>query len=292
MNLLTGFSEEVGIKKIRYPKLFLRDELGPLDELIASIVQSGLLQSIIVRPVEDGFEVVAGCRRLEACRRLHWSRVPCHIIELDDKEAFETSLIENVQRRTLNALEEAKAFKKYVDDYGYGSVSALAKKISKSQEYVSSRIQLLKLPAKVREEVIRRLITPSAAQELCKLDFKSAVKIGDIIYQQNLSVKEVRKILKYDPYTNHLDDTLHFPQNEEHTSSTHDKKVHQIDRALNRSIASLKICLWRMSDTIEQLENEWILKELLMQHRVFVNDLINTLLKYKKRMKKLNNIVY
>jgi ParB family chromosome partitioning protein len=66
----------------------LRNDLGQLDELIASIEEKGLLEPIVVRPVEDGFEVVAGYRRLEACKRLGWRKIPCQIIELDDRESL------------------------------------------------------------------------------------------------------------------------------------------------------------------------------------------------------------
>ena len=142
--------------------------MGSLEELVASIEKKGLLEPIVVRPgvepihlhadldgllepivvrpVENGSEVVAGNRRLEACRRLKMHRIPCHIVELDDREAFEVSLVENVQHETMNPVDEARAFKRYVDDYGYGGVSELARKIDKSQEYVSNRLRLLKLP--------------------------------------------------------------------------------------------------------------------------------------------------
>jgi ParB family chromosome partitioning protein len=85
--------EELEVHSIHPPKFSLRSDLGQLDELISSIEEKGLLEPIVVRPVEDGFEVVAGHRRLEACKRLGWRKIPCHIIELDDREAYEVSLI-------------------------------------------------------------------------------------------------------------------------------------------------------------------------------------------------------
>jgi len=149
--------------------ILLRSDLGQLDELIASIEEKGLLEPIVVRPVEDGFEVVAGYRRLEACKRLGWRRIPCHIIELDDREAYEVSLIENLQHKSLDPIEEALAFKRYVEEYGYGSVTELARRIEKSPSYVSRMIALLSLPDDVREELVRRRKSPSIAQELLNL---------------------------------------------------------------------------------------------------------------------------
>jgi ParB family transcriptional regulator, chromosome partitioning protein len=106
-------------------------------ELINSIHEKGLLQPIIVRPKGDRFEVVAGNRRLEACRKLKHRKIKAMILEIDDKTAYEIAITENVQRRTLDPLEEAPAFKKYCDEYGWGSQSELARKIGKSQEFVS-----------------------------------------------------------------------------------------------------------------------------------------------------------
>ena len=72
------------------------------------------MQAIVVRSKDEYFEVVAGNRRLNACKLLGWRKIPCHIVELDDRGAFEVSLIENIQRQTLNPIDEANAFKKYV----------------------------------------------------------------------------------------------------------------------------------------------------------------------------------
>ena len=117
------------------------------------------------------------------------------------------------------------------------------------------------------------------------------MKIGNIIYEQNLSVKEIRKIVKYKIDVSNLDNLSPSFQNDKYDVLIYEKKVRQKNRALDRCIASLKICLWRISDAIDHVEDEWFLKELLMQHISFVNDLINILIKYKKRMEKHSTIV-
>ncbi len=90
---LSGFIAEVEIKRITQPHHPIRTELGNLEELASSIMKNGLLHPIIVRPVDNHFELVAGLRRLNACRILGMKKIPCNIIHLDEKEAYELSLI-------------------------------------------------------------------------------------------------------------------------------------------------------------------------------------------------------
>ena len=124
----------------------LRGDLGDLSELCSSIRIHGLLQPILVRPKNSKFEIVCGHRRFEACRKLMKRRIDCYVREISDIEAYELAIIENMQRHTLSPIEEAKAFRKYVFDFGWGGVIDLAKKIGKSPEYVSHRMSLLQLP--------------------------------------------------------------------------------------------------------------------------------------------------
>jgi ParB family transcriptional regulator, chromosome partitioning protein len=88
-------------------------------DLAVSMHQHGLLYPIIVRPIEDGFEIVAGNRRFEACRLLHWKYIPAMVRELSEKDAFEIQLTENIQRMTMNPIEEAKAFRRYTKQFGW-----------------------------------------------------------------------------------------------------------------------------------------------------------------------------
>jgi ParB family chromosome partitioning protein len=83
-------------------------------------------------------------------------KVSCYIVGLDDKQAYEVSLIENIQRKSLNPIEEAKALRRYVDERGYGAVSELAARIGKSEPYVSKRLDLLDLPTHVQEQLVSR----------------------------------------------------------------------------------------------------------------------------------------
>jgi ParB family chromosome partitioning protein len=108
-------SYDLNLSELRPPLNQLRGA-EHLHSLMRSISQKGLLQPIIVRTMENNncYEIVAGYRRYYACKKLGWRKISCQIVELTDKEAFEVSVVENVQRKTLNHIDKAKAFKKYV----------------------------------------------------------------------------------------------------------------------------------------------------------------------------------
>lgn len=126
-----GFIEDIDTNLITESRNVRNKELVD-DELASSIKKIGLLQPILVRSIASNFEIVAGNRRFRACKILGWKKIACHIIELDDRQTFEVSLVENIQRKMLSPLDEAIAFKAYVSDFGWGGVSDLASRIGKS----------------------------------------------------------------------------------------------------------------------------------------------------------------
>lgn len=116
---LSGGIEDITCSMIKHPFNILPSGNHGIQELAESIEKLGLLHPIVVRAIgENKFEVVAGNRRYDASRLLGFRKISCHVVELDDKGAFEASLIENLQRHTLNPLEEALAFEKYINDFG------------------------------------------------------------------------------------------------------------------------------------------------------------------------------
>src|SRR5215208_358751 len=171
----------------------LSQQQESIDELSRSIKKHGLLQPIIVRPINRGFEIVAGHRRFQACKILRWKTIPAMVKDVSDKDAFEIQLVENIQRRTLDPIEEAQAFKLYVRDYGWGGITYLAETIMKSEQYVSSRIQLLKLPQNVIDKVKSSELKVSHAFELLSLEGKSLENMSDDIINKNMSVKDIRR---------------------------------------------------------------------------------------------------
>ena len=272
-----GVLQIIEISKIRHPQNQLRMTLDSLNDLADSIIQHGLLQPIVVRPVQKGYEIVAGNRRLEAFRLLKRRRIECHVIELSDKEAYEVALVENVQRKTMTPLEEALAFKKYVESSGWGGVSELAKRIGRSQEFVTKRIQLLSLPTKIQDEIIRQRITPSVALEMLSLNKEAIESLSEFIIDNNLTKYETRRIVKMK--------SKHYNKRDSATNTmTYEKEIYLLDRTMKRTIAALKSSLVNFDDIIEDTSDKWILKELLMQYRQIVHGDIDTFLKLRKKI--------
>jgi ParB family transcriptional regulator, chromosome partitioning protein len=162
--------------------------------LAASIGRHGLLQPIIVRPAQNGFEIVAGHRRFFACKLLRWKAITAHVKELSDKDAFEIQMVENIQRRTLNSVEEARSFKLYVTDYGWGGITQLANAIMKSEQYVSSRIQLLNLPEDILQKIESEELKVSHALEILGFGENEQKIVASSAISKKLSVRDLRNI--------------------------------------------------------------------------------------------------
>jgi ParB family chromosome partitioning protein len=194
----TSIVEQIEMKMIRPSEFAVRDQFmkdGTADETLTnSIREHGLLQPILVRPLSHGFEIVAGHRRFQTCRSLRWRFIPCKIREMTDKQAFEIQLTENIQRKSMDPIEEAEAFRRYVVDFGWGGVSELAKKIGKSEEYVSHRIQLLKLSPEIKEQIIRTKLNVSQALELTTIPSDRQDEIVGYVMNNNPTVKQIREV--------------------------------------------------------------------------------------------------
>ncbi len=284
-NPLTSYIESVEMKMIHPSKNAVRVDLGNISGLMLSIQGKGLLEPIVARPVDGGFEVVAGGRRYEACRRLGWRQIPCHIVELDDKEAFEVSLLENVQRETLNPIEEARAFRNYVNQFGYGGETELAKKIGKSQGYVSRRIGLLSLPEKVQNEIMRRRISPSVAQELMLLNDEDAEEMAEAIGSQNLSLRDVRQIFRHGKgERSALLESL--PPFEQTYHRSADRRVQRVVREINKAIASLKVSIIRLGEVADNLDDEWLVRETIFACRDSIGRQIDVLTRLRRKIER------
>ena len=141
-----------------------------LDDLTASIREHGVLQPILVRPLERGrYEIVAGERRWRAVTALALALIPAIIEEMSDEQAIEIAVIENLQRENLSPLDEAAIFARMTSELGY-SIRKLAERLGKDKGYVENRLRLIDAPADVRALVAARTDTISHAYELMKLD--------------------------------------------------------------------------------------------------------------------------
>src|SRR5690606_26150571 len=190
--------EQIEMKMIRPSQFAIRDKFQKNDldfqTLVNSIREHGLLQPILIRPFGNGFEIVAGHRRFQACRSLRWRFISAKIRELSDKQAYEIQLTENIQRKSMDPIEEAEAFRRYVIDFGWGGVSELARKIGKSEEYVSHHIQLLKLPEDIKQKVASKSLNISQAIEIAEIPADKQPKLISHIVNNNLTVRQIREL--------------------------------------------------------------------------------------------------
>lgn len=268
------------IRLVKTPKNNLRDDLGDVESLAMSIRQQGLLQPLVVRPQEDHFEIVAGCRRFEALKSLGWKKIPCIVAELSDEEAYVASLTENLQRETLDPVEEALAYKKYIGEFGWGGETALATRISKSQEYVSQRLNLLKLPQDVIDLIRMKRLKPSVARELYAIDDPSLQSaVGRDAAEKKLTVAEVKGLVS---------DAISKGATSRRTvtgSSVLEELMEKGKRELSiakKSILALRVALVKLDSLIEEArpedENDTLYSLLLVErqelHRI-LDDVIN-----------------
>jgi ParB family transcriptional regulator, chromosome partitioning protein len=284
--MLPGFFDELWVHDIRQSARPLRDDVGLTDGLVHSIKEKGVLQPIIVRPTEDAFEVIAGNRRLKACRRLGMKKIPCYVVGLDDKQAYEISLIENIQRRSLDPIEEAKAFRRYVDEGGYGAVSELASKIGKSEPFVSKRLALLSLPSEVQEQLIRRRITLSIAEELIPLDPDDIRELAGQPFISQATRAEVRTAIK------RARESREAKSVSLDSNYGREESLRRIERARSKCIASMSTCLMQIDDAIGSLgENEWFSKENLLFHRTTIHQLIDRMITLRARKPQTQRLI-
>ena len=164
-----------------------------LDELTNSIREKGVMQPLLVRPSEDPniFEIIAGERRWRAAQRAGLHDVPVIIREVDDKEALELAIIENVQRVDLNPLEEAQGYEQLIEQFSY-TQQDLAQVIGKSRSHVANTLRLLKLPKDVRELVTNGQLTAGHARTLITAEDPAA--LAKQIIDGGLSVREAEQL--------------------------------------------------------------------------------------------------
>jgi ParB family transcriptional regulator, chromosome partitioning protein len=200
-------------------------------------------------------------------------------MELDNKAAFEASLIENIQRQTLNPLDEAKAFKIYVDDFGWGAITELAEKLGKNPSYITKRIKLLDLPSDVRDLIRKSVISPSTTQELFNLGKIQQSEIAKLIGHKRLSIAKTRSLLRTS-----RNNCGSKPSENMTYQTLCDMKLSNILRSFDKCIIGLKLAMHKIGTVIEDNE-DWIMYEILMQHKTMIHAQIDLLLKQKQRRK-------
>jgi len=279
----TSIVEQIEMKMIRPSQFAIRDrfqKMAPEDDtLICSIREHGLLQPILIRPLVNGFEIVAGHRRFKACRSLRWRFIPCKLREMSDKQAYEIQLTENIQRKSMDPIEEAEAFRRYVIDFGWGGVSELAKKLGKSEEYVSHRIQLLKLPDDIKQQILTDRLKVSQALELSNIPSERQSEIISQVINNNLTVRQIREVKSILREEGVFGDQL-----------THCKSIAksvQVVRVTKKTSLALKVTLARVDNLIDEVhstiepEQRAEITNFLMALRLKIHSMIDETIRFK-----------
>ena len=182
-------------------KTFDEDEL---EELADSIKEKGILIPLLVRPQEDYYQIIAGERRWRAARKAGLKKVPVIIRDdMTDQEVVEVQLIENIQRADLNAIDEALAYKRLIEEFGM-TQDQVADRVSKSRTTITNSLRLLKLDERVQKMLIEDIISPGHARALIPIEdpekqYEYAQKALDEKWSVRDAEKEVKKLLSNSP---------------------------------------------------------------------------------------------
>lgn len=174
-----------------------RREFDPvaLSELENSIRQNGIITPITVRKTPDGYQIIAGERRWRAARAAGLDEIPAYVLEIDEGEAYQLALVENLQRQDLNPIEEALGFQKLIDDFGLSHEKA-GEKVGRSRPYIANTLRLLTLPETVRDMVASGALSSGHGRALATLDEKTALEAAKKIIEGELSVRETERMVK------------------------------------------------------------------------------------------------
>lgn len=190
--------DEVDIEKIHpnpdQPRMHFNED--ELEELAASIEKDGLLQPILVRAAEQGYEIIAGERRWRACQRAGLKKVPIRIKEADDMKVLELALIENLQRSDMNPIEEAYGYKRMME-HGGRTQAEVASAVSKGRSTIANALRLLELPEEAQQLLYEERITAGHARAILSIQSdEGRRKLTDKLRDDKLSVRETEAIAR------------------------------------------------------------------------------------------------
>lgn len=202
-DLIPGIEEEgfqiLSIDKILpspFQPRFSFKEDEEFDHLVKSIKEKGILQPILVREKDEGlYECIAGERRLKAAKKAGLKEIPVIVKNFSDEEAFLVTLIENLQRKNLNPIEEAFGYKNLIEKFGY-TQEQIAEKVGKDRSTITNLLRLLKLPAIIQQDIMEERLTVGHAKALLSLDSEEKqISLRNLILQKGLSVRETEKLI-------------------------------------------------------------------------------------------------
>jgi ParB family transcriptional regulator, chromosome partitioning protein len=167
-----------------------------LDELAASLGEHGLLQPIIVRPKGNGFEIVAGERRMRAAKRLGWESIPALIRPVDDRASLTLALVENLQRADLNPIEEAEGYQQLIDEFGL-TQQQIADAVGKDRSTIANALRLQQLPASIRAMLTAGQLTMGHARALLAVEGETArLELARHAVTRGYTVRDLERLAK------------------------------------------------------------------------------------------------
>jgi ParB family chromosome partitioning protein len=204
LSSLIGDSEKIDDKKNVSISSLIRNKYQPrkkfdevsLEELTNSIRERGIIQPIIVRlssDVEDKYEIIAGERRWQAAQYAGIHEVPIIVMNVDNLKSLEFAIVENVQRKDLNPIEEAEGYKRLIDEFSYDQ-DKVSKFIGKSRAHISNCLRLLTLPQEIIELIIEEKLSQGHAKILVGLD--NAIFLAKKIISKKLSVRQAENLVR------------------------------------------------------------------------------------------------
>tara|TARA_Y100000590_G_C15674296_1_gene997379 strand:- start:411 stop:1277 length:867 start_codon:yes stop_codon:yes gene_type:complete len=216
--------DKIILSKFQARKKFDEEKLNQLAE---SIKKNGLIQPIIVRKSKKDFELVAGERRLKACKLVGINEISAIVSKFDDREAFESGLIENLQREDLTSIEEAEGYNRLMNEFNYNQ-EQLALVVSKSRSHVANLLRIISLPKEVKKFILDGKLSLGHAR--CLVGYTGAVELAKRIVKEGLSVRYVESLFDKETV-------------EKETSSKVDKKIKEkdADTAILEKELSLKL---------------------------------------------------
>lgn len=193
-----GNLREISLTQIKPNPFQPRTQFEPeaLQELTDSIKASGLLQPVVVRPKDGGFELIAGERRLRAVQQLGWRQIPAVVKEVDDRTLLTLALIENLQRNDLSPIDEAQGYQRLQDEFGIAAAE-IARLTGRNRSTIANLLRLLKLPDDVREMVHTGQLSEGHGRALLALDSASSIsRLARRAAEESWSVRDVEQRVK------------------------------------------------------------------------------------------------
>ncbi len=202
-NVIQERVQMLKVSQIRPSRFQPRLSFSPekIAELARSIKEKGVIQPILVRSFgSDQFELIAGERRLRAAKQLDLAEIPAIVRRIADADLLETSIIENIQREELNAVEEAKAYRRLAQEFGL-TQDLIAERVCKDKTSVSNLLRILNLPEKIQDYLSRNMISFGHARALVSLvDSNSQIKWCEKIIKNGLSVRQIEQATSHRPH--------------------------------------------------------------------------------------------